>query len=185
MNILYLGKQSGIINFLTSHGHNVTKSISPIVVQYEMLGYDCIISYGYRHKIPMFAVDAVNGRAVNLHISYLPYNRGANPNYWSWHDDTPKGVTIHYIDDGFDTGDIIVQKLVDLNPADTLRQTYDTLSREIESLFIDNWDRLFTLPRHPQQGEGTVHMKSDSIELIGGWDMPCDMIGKDIFGWDN
>ena len=36
---------------------------------------------------------------VNLHPSYLPYNRGQYPNVWSIMDGTPAGVTLHYIDD--------------------------------------------------------------------------------------
>ena len=38
-----------------------------------------------------------------MHISYLPFNRGAHPNYWSFKDNSPKGVTIHFIDNGIDT----------------------------------------------------------------------------------
>ena len=36
---------------------------------------------------------------VNLHISYLPFNRGSHPNYWSFVENTPKGVSIHEIDE--------------------------------------------------------------------------------------
>ena len=54
---------------------------------------------------------------VNLHISYLPWNRGAHPNFWSFFDATPTGVSIHLIDKGIDTGPIIVQKKVKLDPA--------------------------------------------------------------------
>ena len=47
---------------------------------------------------------------INLHISYLPYNRGSYPNYWSFKENTPNGVSIHHIDDGIDTGPVLVQK---------------------------------------------------------------------------
>ena len=56
-------------------------------------------------------LDQINYRAINLHISYLPWNRGADPNLWSAVG-MPKGVTIHYINDGFDTGDILFQKAI-------------------------------------------------------------------------
>ena len=39
----------------------------------------------------------------------LPYNRGKNPNVWPIIDGTPAGVTLHYIDSGIDTGEIIHQ----------------------------------------------------------------------------
>ena len=47
---------------------------------------------------------------INLHISYLPYNKGAHPNFWSWVKNTPKGVSIHLISEKIDAGDIIFQK---------------------------------------------------------------------------
>jgi len=175
MNILYLGKQSVITDYLISSGNEVVISEESFPIPGT---YDCIISYGYRHKIPMTAVNAVGGKAINLHISYLPYNRGANPNYWSWYDKTPKGVTIHYVDESFDTGDIIVQRLVDL-PSTTLKDTYEILSKEIEDLFIQNWNGIFTLPTL-KQGNGTSHTSKEPMILPDGWDTKCKDIGWNI-----
>ena len=67
-----------------------------------------------------------------MHISYLPYNRGFYLNFWSFIDNTKKGVTIHYIDEGIDTGDIIFQKEVFSN-----EKTYNKLKQEIEDFFIE------------------------------------------------
>lgn len=57
-------------------------------------------------------------------MSYLPYNKGTHPNYWSFIENTPKGVMIHEIDKGIDTGNIIVQKKIKLNIF--LRKNSDT-----------------------------------------------------------
>jgi methionyl-tRNA formyltransferase len=47
---------------------------------------------------------------INLHQSYLPEYRGPSPDFWQYHDMVVNpGVTVHYIDDGADTGDIIYQ----------------------------------------------------------------------------
>jgi methionyl-tRNA formyltransferase len=47
---------------------------------------------------------------INLHPSYLPYYRGPNPCFWTYYNmDLHPGVTVHYIDSGEDTGDIIFQ----------------------------------------------------------------------------
>ena len=73
---------------------------------------EMIISYGYRHIIKKSIIEYVKGNIINLHISYLPWNRGADPNLWSFLENSPKGVTIHYIDEGIDTGDIITQKKI-------------------------------------------------------------------------
>jgi methionyl-tRNA formyltransferase len=48
---------------------------------------------------------------INLHSSYLPEYRGPNPDFWMYyHVDLNPGVTVHYIDAGEDTGDIIYQE---------------------------------------------------------------------------
>ena len=59
---------------------------------------------------------------------------------WSFLEDTPKGVTIHYIDEGIDTGDIIVQKEVFIDEdKETLKSSYEILNKEIQALFKENW----------------------------------------------
>jgi len=178
MVILYLGTHSKLVDFLRSIGNIVVvHTEKEIRADY----YDCIISYGYRYRISERTLLSVNGLAINLHISYLPYNRGANPNYWSWVDKTPKGVTIHYIDNKFDTGDIIVQKAVefsDVSPL-TLTTTYQKLKDEIEDLFIKNWQGMFFLSRHKQIGKGTSHTTKEPMsKLTNGYDTKCEELSK-------
>ena len=50
---------------------------------------------------------------INLHPAYLPEYRGPNPDFWQYFDmEMNPGVTVHYIDVGEDTGDIILQERV-------------------------------------------------------------------------
>lgn len=57
-------------------------------------------------KIPNLGV-------INLHPSFLPNYRGANPDFWQYYDmEMAPGVTVHYVDAGEDTGDIIYQERV-------------------------------------------------------------------------
>ena len=101
---------------------------------------EMIISYGYRHIIKKSIIEYVKGNIINLHISYLPWNRGADPNLWSFLENSPKGVTIHYIDEGIDTGDIITQKKIDFSSScNTLKKTYNMLHDEMISLFNSVW----------------------------------------------
>jgi len=49
---------------------------------------------------------------INIHSSLLPKYRGPNPIFWMYHDmDLQGGVTVHHIDDGEDTGDILEQEM--------------------------------------------------------------------------
>ena len=71
---------------------------------------DLIVSFGYRHILRSDFINKCGCPIANLHISYLPFNRGAHPNFWSFYDDTPSGVSIYLIDEGIDTGPILFQK---------------------------------------------------------------------------
>ena len=79
-------------------------------------------------------------------------------------DNTPKGVTIHQIDEGIDTGDILLQKKIffDMNK-DTLASSYNKLIKEIEKLLINNFRDIaqnFIAPKK-QVGKGTFHRSID------------------------
>lgn len=186
MKILYLGPAKlHIIEFLKSFGDEVIQVEHKINDVSEVNEYDFIISYGYRHIIKKQIVDKFYRRSINLHIAYLPWNKGADPNLWSFLEDTPKGVTIHYIDEGLDTGDIIAQKIVEFSNDETLRTSYEKLIIEIEQLFMANWLDIKNgkiIPKN-QLNKGTSHKKNDKLKwehlLIKGWDTPIiELIGK-------
>lgn len=136
-------------------------------------GYDCVISYGYRHILKQGTVDGFECPVFNLHISYLPYNRGANPNFWSFYDNTPSGVTIHLIDGGIDTGPIVKQKYVKFKESDdTFVKTYSVLIKSMEDLFLEFLPSLLndTWTAKSQRGEGTIHYEKDLPNNFSGWD---------------
>ena len=109
MKILFLGPYNKrIIQCLKADENEIFQT--EVKINAIPLNFDFGISYNYRHKINRPTIDYFDGKLINLHISYLPYNRGADPNLWSFIDDTPSGVTIHLIDEGLDTGPILIQK---------------------------------------------------------------------------
>ncbi|AGA56415.1 methionyl-tRNA formyltransferase [Thermobacillus composti KWC4] len=146
---------------------------------------DFLVSYGYRHILRPAVFDRFGNRAINLHISLLPWNRGADPNVWSFLEDTPKGVTIHVIDERLDTGHILLQEEVAMNELDTLRTSYNRLTQTIERLFWDNWEQLRAcriMPKAQPRG-GSMHYKKDLHPylhlLTDGWDTPVQaLIGR-------
>lgn len=123
-----------------------------------------IVSFNYSHIVKADVIELVDHRIINMHISYLPWNRGSNPNFWSFIDNTPKGVTIHKMESGLDTGDIICQKEIHFDEErETLKTSYDTLLYEIKELFKAHWDELMrgTYKALPQVGEGSYHTVED------------------------
>lgn len=160
MNILLLGEKSNLLaDKLINTGHNIQITCDKISLD-MVQNYDFLISFGYRHIIKKDIINKFINRIINLHISLLPYNRGADPNFWSYIEQTPKGVTIHYIDEGLDTGDIIVQKEVQDNiETDTLKTSYDRLINEIITLFNDNIEDIL---------KGNVQSIPQSNYAVGG-----------------
>ena len=126
----------------------------------EQMAPSFIISFNYRHKIPEEVLRRMPGRVINLHTSLLPYNRGSNPNFFSFLYDTPKGVTIHLVDRGLDTGDLLCQREIAFDEEkETFASSYDRLLLEIADLFRENWEKIKrgdVVPRR-QEGEGSFH----------------------------
>lgn len=180
MNILYLGyPESPVYSFLKTKGI-VHQTLEKIL--FDISHFDWVISYGYSHIIKQDIIDNSKNPIINLHISYLPFNRGADPNFWSWLENTPKGVTIHQIDKGLDTGNIFIQKEIKFEGNETLASSYDILRKEIENLFIENFDNIIKGNIFPkkQEGKGTYHSKKD-LELYKhlfthGWNTPVKQI---------
>lgn len=167
MKILYLGPKSKILDFLQPYNITQTEDIIN-----NISSYDWVISYGYRHILKKHHIESAKNPIINLHISFLPYNRGADPNYWSWVENTPKGVTIHAIDEGIDTGDIFIQKEVTFTKNETLSSSYKKLKYEIEKLFTNNFENIIKGIILPQKqiGKGTLHY-SKNFPGIESWDI--------------
>lgn len=127
-----------------------------------------VVSYNYRPMIPREVLDKLKGKIINCHISFLPWNRGASPNFFSFYENTKKGVTIHVMDYEMDTGDILLQKEVLFDETqETFASSYDTLIREMDRLLLDNWDALRNNEIRPvPQPEGyTKHTQKEFLEL--------------------
>jgi methionyl-tRNA formyltransferase len=138
-----------------------------------------LISYNYRHMIQRDVLDYVFSNSINLHTSYLPFNRGSHPVLWSVLEDTPMGVSIHQIDQGLDTGPLLVQKrIISFNPNLTLRQLHYQVNQELIFLFSQNWENIKngTCEPVPQNNQGTFHKKTDSDDFLSlldkSWDTP-------------
>jgi len=139
-----------------------------------------MISYNYNHIIPPEIVENYPDKIINLHTSYLPWNRGASPNFWSFIYDTPKGVTIHKIDVNIDSGDILFQEEIKFDEnIETFTSSYKTLQNKIQELIKKKWifikNKQF-VPIKNNIKAGSIHYKKDLHkveEIIGNiqWDM--------------
>ncbi len=86
----------------------------------KSLKIDMLVCYSYSMLIRKDILRLINYNAINLHSSLLPKNRGPNPIQWAIiKGETKTGVTIHYMDNDIDTGDIISQIGVSIGLDDT------------------------------------------------------------------
>jgi len=138
------------------------------------------VFFGYILTKPF--IDMFPKKVVNLHPALLPYNRGAYPNVWSIVEGTPAGVTLHYIDEGVDTGDIIAQKEVSILLSDTGATLYKKLDKACVELFMNIWPNLVSDTVHvavQNKNTGTSHKVAD-VEMIDFIDLGKMFTGKEL-----
>jgi len=89
---------------------------------------DIIFSFYYRKMISREILDLPKIGAFNLHGSFLPAYRGRCPVNWVIiNGEAQSGVTLHYMIDKPDAGDIVGQKAVEIELSDTAKTLYDKL----------------------------------------------------------
>ena len=137
--IIFLGyslTQTNLIKFLRSKKNIVriyrNRNLNRKIIEKA----DLIISFGYRKIIKSSHLKFPKRPIINLHISYLPYNRGSHPNFWSFMKNTPKGVSIHEMSDKLDCGPIVFRKKISFSTNEnSYKKTYIKLINEAEKLF--------------------------------------------------
>jgi|ERR1700722_441722 len=131
-----------------------------VLEQVRKLEADIAVSILFGYVLSAEFIEIFPRGSINLHPGLLPHNRGAHPNVWSIVAKTPAGVTLHYIDAGIDTGDVIAQKEVPVLVTDTGATLYRRLEMEGLELFMNHWPsiRQGSSARHPQPaGVGSSH----------------------------
>ena len=103
---------------------------------------DLLICNSYSMLIRDDLLQILNYNAINIHYSLLPKNRGCNPTQWCIiKGENKTGVTIHFMGNSFDNGDIIDQIELTICEDDTwvmVNKKLDTLSKELLNRNITN-----------------------------------------------
>ena len=112
---------------------NNIKVLQPIKIKEEYqniidLNPDIIITAAYGQIIPKIILDYPKYGCINVHASILPKLRGGAPNHHAIIDGYNKtGITIMYMNEGMDTGDIISVQEIDISNTDTMSILHDKL----------------------------------------------------------
>jgi methionyl-tRNA formyltransferase len=105
---------------------------------------DLVIVEGTR-IISKETLSCVSATFINMHTGITPKYRGVHGTYWALynHDEENAGVTIHFVDEGIDTGNIIYQGPIPITPKDNFT-TYSYLQigiglqYEIQAINVNN-----------------------------------------------
>lgn len=99
------------------------------------LAPDLILCDSYSMLLRADVLAVPTAGAINLHGGVLPEYRGSNPIQWAIiNGEREAGVTMHYMDQGFDSGDVIASRHVPLLFTDTWQDVLERIGDETESL---------------------------------------------------
>jgi methionyl-tRNA formyltransferase len=101
---------------------------------------------------------------VNTHPSLLPFNRGKHFNFWAIVEQAPFGVTLHKVDEGTDSGDILAQQEISYDWTDNGESLYLKAQNSMIELFQQTYPALRANTIQPIQQEpnaGSLHHSSE------------------------
>lgn len=105
---------------------------------------DIIITCAYGSIVPKIVLDYPSYGCINVHASLLPKYRGASPIVASiLNGETETGITIMYMDEGIDTGNIIMSRSLKIEDNDNSLTLSNKLSELGAKLLIDTLPKIF------------------------------------------
>ena len=144
LNVFQPLKIRGNVEFLDE-----IKKLNPDVI--------CVVAYGI--ILPKELLDIPKLGCINVHGSLLPKYRGAAPIQWAvLNGDKKTGITTMYMDEGMDTGDMILKEEVEIGENETTGELWDRLAIIGAKLLVETLKRIEdgTAPRIKQEGEFTL-----------------------------
>ncbi len=130
------------------------------------LDLDYIICVHFPYMVSEEVLSIPRVGVLNLHPAYLPYNRGWHTPSWAILEETAAGATLHFMDEGTDTGDIVHQKRLEVSWGDTAHSLYQRLKQLEREVFKEAWPELVShsYERTPQNpNEGTFHKRAQLL----------------------
>ena len=104
---------------------------------------DLVVLAGFMKVLPANFVAALKGKLINIHPSLLPEFRGAHAVRDALQAGATKtGVSVHYVDEGVDTGEIIVQSEVAIEPNDTEAVLHERIKKVEHELLASTIEQI-------------------------------------------
>ena len=144
----------------------------------------CVVAYG--KILPKEVLEIPKYGCINVHGSLLPKYRGAAPIQWSiLNGDKTTGVTTIYMDEGMDSGDMILKKEVEIGENETTGELWNRLSKIGADLLVKTLKEIEngTAPREKQSNEFTMApMLSKDMAKINWQEQSAEQIKNLVRG---
>lgn len=125
---------------LVFYGSDVASEVA--LRRFSAAGPHLGICCGFASVLPKELLNTPRWGWVNVHRSYLPYNRGLDPLQWAVVEGTPVGVTLHVMTEEVDGGPVIVQRSMPVFPTDNAQRLGERADALAYELFATAWPRL-------------------------------------------
>ena len=158
-----------------------------VIAQLREYRPDAILVVAYAKLIPKVILDLPRHGCINVHPSLLPRYRGAIPLQASiFSGDTETGVCTFFMDEGYDTGDLIVTRHTELGADETFTDLSarlalvgaDVLGETIELLARGEAPRR----KQPAEAEGGYTKPMAKSDLLLDWSQPADVVRNRVRG---
>ncbi len=149
--------------------------------QMRLLAPDVILVAAYSRLIPPALLELPRLGCVNLHPSLLPRYRGAIPIQAAlMHGDAVTGITTFQMDEGYDTGDLLMQVEVPIQADENGEDLSRRLAHLGAGVLVDTVRGLGagTLQRRPQPAEGDYTRPLRKEDLVVDWALPATQVGN-------
>jgi len=152
------------------------------IAKVKELGPDIIIVATYDQLIPKQVYSIAKKAAINIHPSYLPEYRGFHPYFWPIaNGESHTGVSLHYLSEEFDMGDLISQtkvKIEDSDTAGTVINKQKTVAWDLLKPFLEQIKTSGKAPAGKPQVKGK-HVTAPKLQMndfIIKWNEPTQTI---------
>jgi methionyl-tRNA formyltransferase len=154
------------------------------VKEVQDLEPDLFIAVGYALILKPSILAVPKLIAANFHSSLLPHYRGKHPVFWTlWNSERLAGLTVHVMDPGIDTGDIVYQVAVPTRRNDTVASLYSRIIDQSVNLvgrLVEDAEK-DSIPRQPQQAAVGSYFSSPSEEDYAiDWKWDAEKIRRHI-----
>jgi methionyl-tRNA formyltransferase len=164
--------QNEISNLVKQHGieHLIFKSTNQIYsfIKESNIELDLGFLVWWPKIIKQPLINLPKYGFINTHPSFLPHNRGKNYNFWALVERTKFGVSLHFVEEGIDNGDIVAQAIIPYNWEDNGESLYNKARCEMVNLFKETYPAIRTLniTRQKQNlNDGSFHLSSEINEV--------------------